>query len=64
MSKTTIVLTEKELKDAIKGVHGLAREIATLKKRVKAGTLDRNRLESGLKILSGNLRRIPPHPCR
>jgi len=64
MPKTTTVrLTEKQLKQGKIGYHGIKREIATLTKELKSGTLDRKRLESGLRKLATHHRNIPAHPC-
>jgi hypothetical protein len=62
MSKT-VTLTESDLKKTIKGYHGIKQEIANLTKELKAGTLDRKKLEAGLTKLKKSVGMLAPHPC-
>ena len=39
----------------------IEKEIAKLAAELKAGTLDRNKLKSGLKQIKGRVDQIPPH---
>jgi hypothetical protein len=63
MAKTkTVEYTEEDLEQGRKAFHAIEEDIENLKKELKAGTLDRKRLESGLERLDRHVEEIPDHP--
>lgn len=52
--KAKILRTEREVRSAVKEIEGLL-------KKLDDGTLDRRKLNSGLRKLKRSLVRVPPH---
>jgi signal transduction histidine kinase len=59
----TVVFTDTDIEKGKKAIRGIAKEIRNLTKELKAGTLDRKKLQSGLKKVDTYRTRIPHHPC-
>lgn len=59
----TVQFTDQEIERGRKAIRGIREEARNLTRGLKAGTLDRKKLVSGLKEIEKRTAKIPDHPC-
>jgi hypothetical protein len=54
-------MSESDVQKTAELKRKIEKEIAQLQRKLEAGTIDRNKLESGLKKICVTVKRMPPH---